>query len=183
MHTHIYGLARLGDRIAAVLTPATGSFSHPHPVRRPPTAPGVLALVNEQQPGSIAVLALEVHAHCPYHPTQDMRSQVAARHPGADQKSAQSRHPVQLVAAPRVVPANPDVTRLQVPRGCRKADAAQPAVRGVHQIAQLRTHPRTRTARMLVCHQRVSDQALRVALDQHQRRSTHCQADILPIAK
>ena len=53
-------------------------------------------------------------------------------------------------------------------RGCGKANAAQPAVRGTHQIAQLRTHPRTRTARMLVCHQRVPDQALRVALDQHQ---------------
>ena len=45
------------------------------------------------------------------------------QHPGADQKPAQSYHPVQLVAAPRVVPANPGIARLQAPRGGRKADA------------------------------------------------------------
>ena len=130
----------------------------------------MLSFVNEglQQPGAIAVLTLEVRAHCPYHPPQDMRSQVAARHPGTDQKPAQSCDPVQLVAASRLVPANPGVTRLQLARGCGKADAAQPAVRGPHQIAQLRPHPRTRPARMLVCHQRVPEQALRVAFHPHQ---------------
>ena len=79
-----------------------------------------------------------------HHPTQDVRSQVAARHPGADQKPAQSHHPVQLVAAPRVVPANPGIARLLAPRGGRKADATQPAVRGAHQIAQLMADPRPR---------------------------------------
>ena len=167
---HIHCLARLGRRMGAVLTTAPRGLTYAHPVRRPPTRPGVLALVNErlQQPGPIAVTALEVRAHCPHHPTQDVRSQVAARYPGADQKPAQSHHPVQLVAAPRVVPANPGIARLQAPRGGRKADATQPAVRGAHQIAQLMADPRPRATRVLVCHQRVPDQALRVALDQHQ---------------
>ena len=82
---HIHCLARLGRRMGAVLTTAPRGLTYAHPVRRPPTRPGVLALVNErlQQPRPIgAVTALEVRAHCPAPPaSQDVRKPSCPKTP------------------------------------------------------------------------------------------------------
>ena len=171
----VHRLARLGGGMGAVLAPAPGALPDPDPVRRAQARPGVLALVDErlQQPGPVAVETLEVLAQRPRHPAQDMGGEIAAPHTGANQEPAQPHHPVQVGAALCVVPAHPGVAGVEPARRGGEPHRAQPAVGGADQIAHLRTHERTRTARMLISHQGVPDPALRVGLDPHQRKLAH----------
>ena len=169
---HIHCLARFGRRVRAVPAPAPAGLTHPNPVGCAHTRPGLFGLVDErlQQPGAIAVQTLAVVADRAGGPAQQVRGQVAAPNAGAHQKPAQSQHPVQVAAPAHIVPADPGVAGLQAQRTRREPDAAQPAMRRVHQISQLRAHKRTSATRVLVRHQRVPDPALRVGLHQHQRQ-------------
>ena len=80
---------------------------------------------------------------------------------------------MQVGAAALIVPSHPGVAGVEPPRRGRKPHRAQPPVGGADQIAHLRTHERTRTARMLMRHQGIPDPALRVGLDPHQRKLAH----------
>ena len=102
-----------------------------------------------------------------------MRGEVAAHHAGANQKPAQPHHPVQVGATLRVVPTHPDIAGVEPARRGGEPHRAQPPVGGADQIAQLMTHERTRTARMLMGHQGIPHPALRVALDPHQLKLAH----------
>ena len=99
-----------------------------------------------------------------------MGGQVAAGNVGANQHPAQPHHPVQVGASARIIPTNPGVAGLEPARRGREPHAAQPAVGGADEIAQLMADKGTGAARMLVRHQGVPDQALRVGLDPHQRK-------------
>ena len=99
-----------------------------------------------------------------------MGGQVAAHNVGANQHPAQPHHPVQVGASARIIPTDPGVAGLEPARRGREPHAAQPAVGGADEITQLMADKGTCAARMLVRHQGVPDQALRVGLDPHQRK-------------
>ena len=83
---------------------------------------------------------------------------------------AQPHHPVQVGATARIIPTDPDVAGVEPARRGREPHATQPAVGGAEEITQLMADKGTGAARVLVCHQGVPDQALRVGLDAHQRK-------------
>ena len=158
--------------MGAVVAPAPTALTDAHPVRRAQARPRVLGLVDEalQQPGPIAVEALEVFAHRTHRPAQHMGGQVAAGNAGANQHPAQPHHPVQVGASARIIPSDPGVAGVEPARRGGEPHAAQPAVGGGDEITQLMADKGTGAARMLVCHQGVPHQALRVGLDPHQRK-------------
>ena len=122
-----------------------------------------------QQPGAITVQTLAVVAGPRGRPgPTGERPGCGTPMPGRTRNRHSPQHPVQVSAPAHIVPADPGVARLQAQRTRRKPDAAQPAMRRVHQIPQLRAHKRTGAAWMLVRHQRVPDPALCVGLHQHQ---------------
>ena len=168
----IHRLARVGRGMGAVVAPAPTALAHPDPVRRAQARPRVLGLVDEglQQPGPIAVEAFEVFAHRSHRAAQHVGGQVAAGNVGANQHPAQPHHPVQVGASARIIPTDPGVAGVEPARRGREPHAAQPAVGGAEEITQLMADKGTGAARVLVCHQGVPDQALRVGLDAHQRK-------------
>ena len=89
---HIHRLARLGGGMGAVVASAPGTLTDPDPVRRAQACPRVLGLVDKglQQPGPVAVEALEVLAHRARHPAQHVGGQVAAGHGGGRIKNRHS---------------------------------------------------------------------------------------------
>ena len=169
---HVDCLARLGGGMGAVVASAPAALTDPDPVRRAQARPRVLGLVDEalQQPGPIAVEAFEVFAHRTHRPAQHVGGQVAAGNVGANQHPAQPHHPVQVGAPARIIPSDPGVAGVEPARRGREPHAAQPAVGGADEITQLMADKGTGAARMLVCHQGVPHQALRVGLDPHQRK-------------
>ena len=168
----IHRLARVCGAMGAVVAPAPAALTDPDPVRRAQARPRVLGLVDEglQQPGPIAVEAFEVFAHRTHRPAQHVGGEVAAGNVGTNQHPAQPHHPVQVGASARIIPSDPGVAGVEPARRGREPHAAQPAVGGADEITQLMADKGTGAARMLVCHQGVPDQALRVGLDPHQRK-------------
>ena len=153
--------------MGAVVASTPTALPDPDPVCRAQARPRVLGLVDEglQQPGPIAIEAFEVFAHRTHRAAQHVGGQVAAGNVGANQHPAQPHHPVQVGASARILPSDPGVAGLEPARRGREPHAAQPAVGGADEITQLMADKGTGAARMLVCHQGVPDQALRVGLD------------------
>ena len=116
---HIHRLARLGGGMGAVVASAPGTLTDPDPVRRAQACPRVLGLVDKglQQPGPVAVEALEVLAHRARHPAQHVGGQVAAGHGGGESRTGTAPPPGAggCVGTPRPIP----------PR-CREPSAAAP---------------------------------------------------------
>ena len=158
--------------MGAVVASTPTGLADPDPVCRAQARPRVLGLVDEglQQPGPIAIEAFEVFAHRTHRAAQHVGGQVAAGNVGANQQPAQPHHPVQVGASARILPSDPGVAGVEPARRGREPHAAQPAVGGAEEITQLMADKGTGAARMLVCHQGVPHQALRVGLDAHQRK-------------
>ena len=78
-------------------------------------------------------------------------------HPGADQKTVQSDHPMQVGAARVGVPANPSVPIPKLERRGGEAKPTQPAVLRAHQIAQLTADQWARSAGVPPFHQAIDN--------------------------
>ena len=88
---------------------------------------------------TVTVAVLEVVGQVAQGQAEGLRGQVAALDGRANQKTAQSDHPVQLAGALVGVPADEGVASGQRESRCGEAEGSQHAVVGDQQVAQLGT--------------------------------------------
>src|SRR5207253_6930839 len=119
-----------------ILPTSSLGCSHPHPVRGPIAGAGKPRRVDEtfHQPRTIMVAPCEVFYQPLQAQAQQPRGQIAARHAGPNQKTAQAHHPMQVRASLFGIPTDPTVPLYQLQRGSGKTERAQPAVCGADQI-------------------------------------------------
>ena len=168
-------LTDLAVLVRAVLTAAPLAVAHGQPVGRLVAGAQELFGVHEalEQPGPVAVLRLVVGRHGARGHAQHARGQVVAAHRAADQEARHAHHAVKMLASSGCVPTDPAVAVGQVQRRGGEAKAAEPAVLGLDQVAQLRAHQRPGSLRMLAGHQLVPQPQLLQALDLDQRQAPH----------
>ena len=150
-----------------------------------PSAPGGVADVHEvrcleahsdvlgrdeglHHPRAVVIAGLEVRLHAAQHPPQDVARQMTTLHRGADEKAAQTHHPMQVCGALRVAPPHPRIARAKTQRRGRESERAQPAMVRADEIAELAADESRGALWMLLSEQRVPYPALRLVLDHHQ---------------
>jgi len=122
------------------------------------------------QPGTQAVAALEIRGDAACAKAEHVRGEIRAAQAGPDEKTGHVDEPGQMGRALGVAPAQMRVAPLQIQRCAAEADAAEPAVLGADQVAELTADQPGVVQGVLPNHQFVPDEQMfaRVHLQQFQ---------------